>query len=825
MIAYTVAEIAAIVSGKPVYRGLSPDYTVTQLAVDSRTLFHPGHTLFFALHGVRQDGHQFIGPLAEKGVKVFVVTAGIPFTPPEDGAWIETADALEALQRLAAYHRSRFSFPVIGITGSNGKTVVKEWLHDLLSGPFSVVRSPRSYNSQTGVPLSVWHLQEENTLALLEAGISQPGEMEKLETIIRPTLGVLTNIGDAHQENFSSLEQKTAEKLKLFIHSRKLVFSLDQGEPSRQAEAFCRAHGVEPITWSASGKEALLTFRLTSGEGNTTLEAAWQDRKATLTIPFTDASSIENCCQCWAVIVALEADPQSFTAGFSRLSALTMRLELKRGINQCLLLNDYYNSDINSLEIALSVLHRQAEKNHLEKIVILSDIRQSGLPGRELYGQVNRLLTAAGVETIVGIGSALMQEVALFTMRKQFYASTQEFIAGFRPDAWSRAAILIKGARDFRFEEISAVLELKAHQSVLEISLDALRDNLNYYRSLLRPETRVMAMVKAFSYGSGDVEIAKLLQFARVDYLAVAVTDEGRELRNAGITLPIIVMNPEHHSFQQMIDYRLEPNLYSTELVHHFGKVAGHNALLHFPVHLKIDTGMNRLGLKSREEAEEAIRYFREHPQLRLQSVFSHLAASEDPAMDGFTTSQISRFLDLTGWITASLDYPVDRHILNSAGIERFPEYQMEMVRLGIGLYGVSTGMLPLRPVGRLKSSLSQIKEVFPGETVGYNRAGKISRPSRIAIIPVGYADGLDRRLGNGRGKVYINGSMAPLVGNICMDMCMADVTGITCQTGDEAEFFGDHISISEVAAAADTIPYEILTGISQRIKRIYIQE
>lgn len=825
MISYTVEEVAAMVSGRPCFGGPVAEYRVTRVAVDSRTLFNPEGTLFFALRGVRHDGHQFIGALAERGVRVFVVTAGASFIPPEEGAWIETADSLEALQRLAAFHRGRFSFPVLGITGSNGKTVVKEWLHDLLSTHYAVVRSPKSYNSQTGVPLSVWHMQQEHTLAILEAGISQPGEMEKLERIIRPTLGILTNIGDAHQENFTSLSQKTLEKLKLFSRARQLVFSADQGEVTELTAQFCRSHGIEQVSWSVSGREALIGYSLFPGEGNTTLEASWHGRRSAFTIPFTDDSSIENCCHCFAAIVALEADPEILTGGFSRLESLTMRLELKRGINQCLLLNDYYNSDINSLEIALMVLHRQAEKNHLEKRVILSDIRQSGFSGPELYGRVNRMLAAAQVEAVTGIGSALKAAAGLFSMRKEFYASTEEFLAGFKPAAWSRAAVLIKGARDFRFEEISAVLQQKAHQSVLEIDLDALRENLNLYRSLLRPGTRVMVMVKAFSYGSGDVEIAKLLQFARADYLAVAVTDEGRELRNAGITLPIIVMNPEYHSFQQIIDYRLEPNLYSTELVRQFGQVAAHNALAGYPVHLKIDTGMNRLGLKSREEVADAVRYFGESPWLRLRTVFSHLAASEDPSMDVFTTDQISRFLEMAALISGSLGYPVDRHILNSAGIERFPEAQLEMVRLGIGLYGVSTGPLPLRPVGRLKSTLSQVKEVLPGETVGYNRAGLITRPSRIAIIPVGYADGLDRRLGNGRGRIYIRGAFAPLVGNVCMDMCMADVTEIPCHAGDEAEFFGDHISISEVAAAAGTIPYEILTGISQRIKRIYVQE
>jgi len=825
MISCSVEEIARVVSGTAVFGNVPSDYQVIHLSVDSRTLLNPEGTVYFALRGLRNDGHQYVEELQNRGVRIFVVSAGFVPLHPGDSAFIFVPDTLEALQQLASYHRSGFDFPVIGITGSNGKTIVKEWLYDLLAGEFSIVRSPRSYNSQTGVPLSVWLMQPSHNLGIFEAGISMPGEMENLETIIRPTLGIFTNIGDAHQENFRTTLHKVSEKLCLFRRSRKLIFRLDNREVAGEVTRFCHDNGILPLGWSLSERKAPLFFKAVEDSGSTILTAFWEGGSARFMIPFTDVSSVENSCHCFAALLALGIHSDKVTAGFIRLVPLAMRLEIKKGINGSMLINDYYNSDINSLGIALSVLNRQAEKDQLQRIVILSDIRQSGLPARELYRQVNQFLKDAGVEKIIGIGNDIRKAEAEFTMEKQFFGTTEDFIRRHGISGVAQAAILIKGARDFRFEEISAVLEQKVHQTILEINLNALLENLNLFRSLLLPGTKVMVMVKAFSYGSGDVEIAKLLQYARVDYLAVAVTDEGKELRNAGISLPIIVMNPEQHSFQQMIDYRLEPNLYSVELARQFALIAAQSAVHDFPVHLKIDTGMNRLGLKSDEETDMVIVLLRRNPQLRLQSVFSHLAASEDQAMDRFTHEQIARFREVSDKIVELLGYPVDRHILNSAGIERFGEFQFDMVRLGIGLYGISTTSLPLKPISRLKSRISQIKTVELGETVGYNRAGAVKQKSQIAVIPVGYADGLDRRLGNGTGKVFLNGSYVPITGNICMDMCMVDVTGVPCQPGDEAEFFGERISIREVAEAAGTIPYEILTGISQRVKRIYTQE
>lgn len=821
---YSAGEIAAIVGGKLLHTNLPFEYPVQNLITDSRGLFHPENSVFFALKGIRHDGHAFIPELAEKGVRVFVVSSVSGLTMESRIALIRVDDTLEALRKLAAFHRSRFSIPVVGITGSNGKTVIKEWLHDLLSDHLSITRSPKSYNSQVGVPLSVWNLMSGIDLAIFEAGISMPGEMAELEKIIRPDTGIFSNIGDAHQENFKSLKQKTGEKLKLFERSKRIIYCADHPEAA-MIRHFCRERGISPVGWTLENKRAVITFRSCPEKGGTRMTARGKNLDSSFFIPFADPSSVENCCHCFAAAVTLGIDPEETGVRFRRLVPLSMRLEIRKGMNNCLLVNDTYNSDINSLAIALNVLNRQAETNHLRKTVILSDIRQSGLPAPGLYTQVSRLLEDAGVQNIFGIGQEISGASSLFAQEKRFFMTTEEFVSKMKPSHFSDSAILIKGAREFRFEEISEMLQQKAHRTVLEINLDALVANLNAFRSLLPNDTKIMVVVKAFSYGSGDVEIAKLLQHQRVDSLAVAVADEGMELRQAGITLPVLVMNPEAHSFRQMIDYQLEPNLYSLELAGEFARAVDLHALPHFPVHLKIDTGLNRLGIKSDEEIGQMLELFHHNPQLRLQSVFSHLAASEDPSSDHFTLSQINRFEEVCVRISDFLGYSVMRHILNSAGIERFSRFGFEMVRLGIGLYGVGYGNLQLKPVGRLKSVISQIKEVVPGETIGYNRSGKILHNSRIAVLPVGYADGLDRRLGNRVGRIFVNGEYAPFVGNICMDMCMADVTGIDCRPGDEAEIFGEHLTVAEMAKSAGTIPYEILTGISQRVKRVYLQE
>jgi Alr-MurF fusion protein len=822
MIDYTIQEIAQIINGKLFVPAGFQHKKMEQVVTDSRTFFRGEQALFFALKGPRHNGHNYIADLLRKGLKAFVVSRTQEIS--DKAAFILVKNTTEALQKLAAYHRNNFQFPVVGVTGSNGKTIVKEWLHELLSEEFKIVRNPKSYNSQIGVPLSVLLMEEHNNLGIFEAGISQPGEMEKLAKVIQPEIGILTNIGDAHQENFDSKKQKTREKLNLFTTSKKLIFRTDDIETAELANPFCSTHEVEPVSWSLENRKASIQFKKQSENGSTQIEATFGDKKFRFTIPFSDSSSVENACHCFAAVWTLSQNPKKILIRFKQLSAVAMRLEIKKGINNCLLINDYYNSDLASLSIALSVLHQQAQKGHLKKQVILSDIQQTGLPQAELYRQVNLLLKQYEIDELTGIGPEISANSEAFSLGKIFFDSTQSFEKRLARNRFKDSAILIKGARNFTFEKISALLQQKAHQTVLEIDLNALVHNLNVFRSLLRPSTKIMVMVKAFSYGSGDVEIAKLLQFQNADYLAVAVADEGVELRQAGIEIPIIVMNPEEHSFQNIIDFRLEPNLYSRELLESFEKAATGNALQQFPVHIKLDTGMNRLGFKTEKEVDEVVSFLINSDRLKVVSVFSHLAGSDDPAFDSFTKEQIKQFELLSEKISACFG-KIDRHILNSAGIERFPGKQFEMVRLGIGLYGVSATGLPLQNISTFKSVVSQIKKLAAGETVGYSRIGEITRKTEIAIVPVGYADGLDRKLGNGIGEAFVNGKRVSVIGNVCMDMLMLNVTGLNVQPGDEVEFFGPHISISEVAQKAETIPYEILTGISQRVKRVYLQE
>ena len=822
MIKLTAKQISAAINGELFASSSLQDFTVSEIITDSRTFFGGTNVAFWAIAGPVFNGHNYIAQLRKKGVQLFIVSDK-NFIDNKAG-YILVKDTGFALQQLAAYNRNLFSQPVIGITGSNGKTIVKEWLYDLLSTEFKIVRSPKSYNSQVGVPLSALLIDNQYDLALLEAGISEPNEMEKLAPIVRPNIGILTNIGDAHQENFRSMEEKLSEKLKLFTGAKKLVFRSDRFYSENIAE-FCLQNDIEPTNWSLKNNDAAIRFKCKIKSVNTEIEAIINKEHYSFSIPFTDDSAIENACHCFATLIALKKNPKDFPAQFSKLQPVAMRLEIKQGINNCLLINDYYNSDLNSLSIALSVLKQQAAISHLSKHVILSDIQQTGIETEELYSKVNQLLQEWGINKLTGIGKDLYQHQHIFEMECEFYANRSEFEKQFVRSNYSSSAILIKGARQYELEKISALLQQKAHQTVLEINLNALIHNLNTFRKLLKPETKIMVMVKAFSYGSGDVEIARLLQHQNVDYLAVAVADEGVQLRNAGINIPILVMNPEHDSFQNIIDFNLEPNIYSLQLLQQFSKVVIEFGINNFPIHIKIDTGMNRLGLKTKKEIEEVIAFTKNNKHLKIQSVFSHLAGSDEAELDDFTQEQFLRYADLSALIENAFPYKINKHILNSAGIERFPQHQMDMVRLGIGLYGISQTGLSLQQISTLKTTVSQVKTVNTNETVGYNRKGKINYQSRVAVVPMGYADGINRRLGNGLGSALVNGQEARIIGNICMDMLMLDVTNLEVNPGDSVEIFGPNISISKVAQLLETIPYEILTGISQRVKRVYLQE
>ena len=823
MLKFSLSEIAKAINGELHAPPELPSSKISMVVIDSRQIHRENKALFFALKGPVNNGHNYITELLEKGFRAFVVSEKEAIT--NEAAFILVENTTPALQKLAAFNRRHFAFPVIGITGSNGKTITKEWLHDLLSQKFRIVRSPKSYNSQVGVPLSVLLMDKNHNLGIFEAGISQPGEMQKLEPVIAPEIGIFTNIGDAHQEFFTSLEQKIDEKLLLFKNSKKLICRSDNELLYNKVVDFCTAHSIEPVFWSTKSKDPDLSFEVKPNHGETQIEACYKGKKHCFTIPFVDESAIENACHCFAALVALDVSIEDYLPGFARLHPVAMRLEIKQGINNCILINDFYNSDLNSLTIALSTLKQQTNSDSQEKLLILSDIEQTGLPQTQLYSYVDRLLNEWGIDRLIGIGPTICSMNHLFTVPTVFYLSTEDFEQLFDKQAFHSSAILIKGARRFRFERISALLQQKAHQTVLEINLNALVNNLNIFRKKLNPATKIMVMVKAFSYGSGDVEIARILQYQKVDYLAVAVADEGVQLRNAGITVPIIIMNPEQDSFQNIVSYRLEPNIYSIELLEKFSAGVSAQGLENFPVHLKIDTGMNRLGFKTFEEISGLIQFLQKTNKIKVQSIFSHLAGSDEAALDNFTREQFQKFEEVTNQITKTIPYHIDRHILNSAGIERFPEKQYEMVRLGIGLYGISQTDLPLENIGTLKSTVSQVKTVHQDESVGYNRKGRVKTESRIAIVPVGYADGLDRKLGNCNGFAFVNGKRVPIIGNICMDMLMLDVTHVEVENGDRVEFFGPHITISKLAEQIGTIPYEILTGISQRVKRVYLQE
>jgi len=823
---YSILQVSEILNGELRSPAISENKPISSISIDSRTIFDPESTVFFALKSDRNDGHRFIPDLIQKGVTSFVISEFTEqFTRFPECSFILVHDTLTALQKLAAYHRSKFDIPVVGITGSNGKTIVKEWLFELLRGR-AVIRSPKSYNSQVGVPLSVWNLSSEYEMAIFEAGISKPGEMQNLQEIIRPTIGILTNIGEAHQENFASKEEKLQEKLKLFASCHTLIYCADH--PLINAEIISGEISPETKcrTWSFNNRKAELYFRKTETDEGFLIDTEFKGNHYQINVPFRDDASLENAGHCLAFLLTQGYMNETTGKLFGELQPVAMRLEMKEGVNNCLLINDYYNSDINSLQIALTFQSNHSSKPYLKKTVILSDIQQAGILDEQLYAEVARLVRLNKTDRLIGIGRKIRKHANLFDTAAEFYETTELFLENFQAPDYRQECILLKGARDFRFELISSVLQKKYHQTILEIDLNAMVGNLNVFRSAINPETKVMVMVKAFSYGSGMAEIARILQFHKADYLAVAVADEGIELRQAGIDLPIVVMNPEEHSFENMIEFRLEPNIYSEEIFDSFRKVLQQHAVLRYPVHLKLDTGMHRLGFDSEEKVKNLAGKLISQEEIVVRSVFSHLAGADEAIHDEFTIEQVEQFRKLSAIITEKLPYKVLRHILNSAGIERFPQYQFEMVRLGIGLYGVSAcGNEQIKSISRLKTSISQIRLVASGQTVGYSRKGVVTGDAEIAVLPIGYADGYDRRLSNGVGKVYVNGQIVPVVGNVCMDMCMIDVTGVNAAVGDEVELMGEHISVSQIAHSTGTIPYEILTGISQRVKRVYLQE
>jgi alanine racemase len=817
---YRIDRIAGILQATYLQKA-DANSNIEHLLIDSRRVIHPPTALFFALLTNRRDGHDFIKEAYSKGVRNFMVQKEVDVDPFPEANILLVTDTLNALQQLATYHRSQFNIPVIGITGSNGKTIVKEWLYQLLSDHFTIIRSPKSYNSQVGVPLSVWQLQPQYDLAIFEAGVSQRGEMEAVQKIIQPTLGVLTNIGEAHADGFSDMQEKLNEKAILFQNASAVICSTE------------KLHGLSfshtnIISWGNENSNTIVIKNIAKQFAETSIDFAHRSLNDTITIPFIDDASIENAITCLCVCCYLQIPIDELKEKFSQLRPVSLRLELKSGLHNTTIINDSYSADLSSFIIALNMLQQQ--RQHPGKTVILSDFSLTADQEKTTYASIASLFQSHAVKRLITVGEKTKQFLIPLipsSIEVNSFSSTADLIEQFASLSFHNESILIKGARVFELDRVAQLLECKTHQTVLEINLSAITRNIKAHQQLLRPSTKIMAMVKAFSYGSGSYEIANLLQFMKADYLAVAFTDEGVDLRKAGITLPIMVMNPEPASFDTLVEHHLEPELFSFSILQAFEQFLEQEGINSYPVHLKIDTGMHRLGFMP-DELPALCDQLKSKNTLTVQTVFSHLAASEDADEDAFTLLQAKRFEEACAFIETQLNYPFIRHLDNSSGTIRHPQLQYDMVRLGIGMYGISpaAGKLQLEEALQLKTTIAQIKTLQPGDTVGYNRKGIITRPSKIATVRIGYADGYPRNLSNGKGYMLLNGQQAPVIGAVCMDMTMLDITDIADVTeGDEAIVFGNNLSINVVSKWSDTIAYELMTGINQRVKRVYFEE
>ncbi len=805
----TLKNIIPVIKAQ--FFGKSDIAIIENISIDSRSLQNGNGTLFFALVGSNNDAHLYIEGLIANGVQNFVVTH-IPKNLENKANFLVVTNTLSALQKLAAHHRGMFHFPIIGITGSNGKTIVKEWLNFLLSPDYNIIRSPKSYNSQVGVPLSVLGINEKHNLGIFEAGISKINEMEKLQKIIQPTIGILSNIGSAHDEGFANVDEKIKEKLKLFANCEVLIYQKNEKLDSLLNQ--------KTFSWSYSDKNADVFIKKDKRliYVNARNEVIF---KSGLLIPFQDEASIENAVSCLMVLLYLKYDQKTIQSRMELLFPIEMRLKVKNGINNTTLIDDSYSSDFQSLKIALDFL--ESQKQYKKKTLILSDIFQSGLSNDDLYIKVSQLVISNKINRIIVIGKTISGYKSMFPNCLAF-ETTEKFSKEIDKINFENETILIKGARHFHFEEIVRLLEEKTHETVLEINLNAISHNLNFYKSKLKPTTKIMIMVKAFGYGNGGFEIAKLLEHHKVDYLGVAFADEGILLKNAGIKLPIMVLNPESTSFSAIIQHQLEPEIYSIKGLNAFLKIAEQKKLKHFPIHIKLDTGMHRLGFEE-ENMAELISILKENKTVEVKSILSHLATSDDLKNKDFANFQINLFEKLSTILTNELQIKPIRHILNTSGISNFPEAQYDMVRLGIGLYGISNDeneQKQLENVGTLKSVISQIRIIQKGESVGYGRRFMATKIAKIATIPIGYADGINRHLGDGVGYVMIKNKKASIIGSVCMDMLMVDITNIDCKEGNEVIVFGENPSVTYIAKLLGTIPYEVLTSISQRVKRVF---
>lgn len=819
LISLSIAQLEEITGGKA--QGIRRDQLISQISIDSRQILHPEQTLFVALRGAKADGADFIPDLINEGIRVFLVHEDwlVEDKQTDIATFIFTIDTRQALQKIAAFQRSIFTKPVVGITGSNGKTIIKEWLGQVLSQRFAVAKSPKSYNSQVGVPLSIFGIQTYHQVAILEAGVSKSGDMDTLAKMIQPDLGIFTNIGTAHEEGFSGIGEKIREKLKLFEKAKLLIYCKDQEVLAREIESQISPEKL--ISWSKkSGADYSVSWKTL--EGKTRIVLMKSDLNTmTFQVPFMDQASLENATHVIIAALTLGEDIPAIQDGLDHLKPVDMRLTLKPGINDSLIIDDTYNNDLAGLKVALEFLSQQRPKR--SKILIISDLLQQGLP-EKIYSEVGELIQSYGLDQIIGVGSEVKRLEILFPEKAKTYASTEQLLQQLDPENFQNDLLLITGARSFAFEKVVNRLQQRIHGTTLEINLNALTHNFNFYKRQIKPGTKLMVMVKAFAYGGGAAEIANHIQTMGADYLAVAFSDEGVALRKQGIRLPIMVLNPVEESFDLLREYELEPVVFSPEFFKKLGQYARHHEI-RLSIHLDLDTGMHRLGFEQKH-LQGLKNLISEFPELSIASLYTHLVGADEEVHHDFSIQQLEQFMSMKSEIEAVLDYKPLIHALNSAGIVRFPEYQMDMVRLGIGLYGVEvTGKFDasLKPVSTLKTTISQVKDLPAGATVGYSRKGILPSGGKIATLAIGYADGYDRRFSQGKGYVLIEGKKAPVIGNVCMDMVMIDVTDFPeVKAGDEAIIYGEQISLKELADRIGTIPYELLTNISTRVKRVY---
>ncbi|MBO7055806.1 MAG: bifunctional UDP-N-acetylmuramoyl-tripeptide:D-alanyl-D-alanine ligase/alanine racemase [Bacteroidales bacterium] len=814
MFQFSLSEIASITNSTCEGNG---NLKITKIQTDSRTSFDEISAIFLAIKGKHRNGHEYIADMHEKGCRNFWVQKGEQYPLFPDANYIVSDSVLTAFQSLMAHYRKSFANPVLAITGSNGKTIIKEWLYFLMKQSTSVVRSPRSFNSQLGVPLSLMLLDKNFKYGIIEAGISEVGEMTRLQAMIQPTIGIFSNIGDAHQQHFSSIEQKVAEKMQLFQSVETLIYCSDYEPIDKEAKKL----SANLVAWGFSEK-AKNRVTYASNNGVTTITAQWNKKKYSFEIPFCDTASIENAVHCFYAIQVLGVAVD--LALFKELPSVAMRLEQISGRNNCVLINDSYNSDFQSVKIALQYLSQQHKNT--TKTLLLSDVKQTGMNFDELYSSIADMIREYSITRVIGVGKDISKYLKKFLPAGHYFKSTDALLPKLHEFAFQNETILLKGAREFEFERVVDQLQSQAHQTVLEVNLNAIVHNLNYFRSCLNPKTKIVIMVKASCYGNGSYEIANILQHNKVDYLAVAFVDEGVELRNSGITVPIMVMNPEYGMLSKLYDYGLEPNIHNFAVLDEYKQLCAMYPNKTFPIHLKMDTGMARYGFQP-QQITELIAELQTIPNCTVASIFSHLVGSDDPQFDSFTMEQLGLFEKMSTQIMKAFPYPIMRHILNSAGIERFREYQYDMVRLGIGLYGISfVNPQACQPISTLKTFVSGIREMKSKTSVGYSRKTILKRDSKIAVIPIGYADGFNRKLSNGVGTVLVRGKEVPIVGNICMDAAMIDVTDVPdVQLGDEVILFGKDLPITKMAEKIGTIPYEVMTSIDRRVKRVYVFE